>query len=509
MSSRGDEEESGLIVQGPGGPTTPRQKQIIAGAVVVILSISVVVVLVMLFAVHPKSNTQVTQKRNVIMMVSDGWGPAAATLARTFSGKPLALDPYLVGTVRTFSANSLVTDSAAGATAFSCGVHTYNGGIGIDASAVAMGTVLEAASKKGMKTGVVTTTRVTDATPAAFISHASDRGYEDYIALQALDVIGFQKNMSVVLGGGLTHFNQRSDGKNLLENAVAQGYQVAMNAAELANVTSGRVLGLFSDYNMAYAIDRTHNATLNMTQPSLADMTRKALELLDNENGFFVMLEGALIDVAEHANDAATAVQEVLGHDEAFAIALEYAKAHGNTIIISTSDHETGGLTLGMQTNFTPGAYPTYAYYPDLLFAFNASCDTMASRILAGGDIRTVIASATNIVDLTDDEVATIGMYPNKNDLSGTIGKIVTSRSLIGWTTHGHTGVDVNLYIYGLPSEFDYFGANVENINIATLIADLLDLDVEAISAEIRSFPTNESTSTTQATRTHDHYHRL
>lgn len=511
MSRQLEEEDSGLIVQGPNDGAAPNQKKVIAAAVVVIVSISLIVVLVMLFAVNPRTGP--SPKRNVIMMISDGWGPAAATLARTFSGKPLALDPYLVGTVRTFSASSLVTDSAAGATAYSCGKHTYNGGIGVDGSAVACGTVLEAASKKGLRTGVVTTTRVTDATPAAFISHASDRDYEDYIATQVIDMVGFQKHMDVILGGGLAHFNSmREDGTSILPQAIEKGYTVISNSAQLANITGGKVLGLFSEYNMPYAIDRYNNATLNTTQPSLMDMTRKALQLLDNEDGFFVMLEGALIDVAEHANDAGAAIREVLEYNEAFSIALEYAKQHGNTIIISTSDHETGGLTLGLQTNFTVGAYPDYAYYPQTFAPFNASCDTMARRIIYNGeDVKTVIASSTNITDITDEEVTYILSYITEfAELSGAIGKTVASRALVGWTTHGHTGVDVNLYIYGLPADHSYFGANVENIDVATLIAQLLDLDVSAITAEVEKFPTNESTTevTEKVTRhSRDHYH--
>jgi alkaline phosphatase len=363
-----------------------------------------------------------------------------------------------------------------------------------------------------MRTGVVTTTRVTDATPAAFCSHSSDRKYEDYIATQVIDIVGFQKHMDVILGGGLAHFNSmREDATSILPQAVEKGYTVVSNSAQLANITGGKVLGLFADYNMAYSIDRQNNATINATQPSLMDMTRKALELLDNEDGFFVMLEGALIDVAEHANDAGAAIREILDYNDAFSIALEYAKQHGNTIIISTSDHETGGLTLGLQTNFSPGAYPDYAYYPQKFAAFNASCDTMARRIMYNGeDVKTVIASSTGITDITDKEAADIQQYTIFAEMSGAIGKTVTARALVGWTTHGHSGVDVNLYIYGLPADHSYFGANVENIDVSTLIAQLLGLDISAMTKEVMSFPTNESDILeTEKVRTHtrDHYH--
>jgi len=317
--------------------------------------------------------------------------------------------------------------------------------------------------------------------------------------------------MDVILGGGGAHFYQREDGQDLLAKAREKGYQVALDSSDLDNITSGKVLGLFADANMAYTIDRRSDPTLNKTQPSLAEMTRKALELLSNENGFFAMFEGALVDVAEHSNDPATAVHELLGYSETFAVVLEFAKKHGNTIIISTSDHETGGLSLGMQNDFGPGQYPDYAYYPQNLAAYNASCLVMAQRMLAGQDIRTTVATATGI-NLTDAEVTNIQAFLPGNDASeiaGVIGKAISIRSLIGWTSHGHTGVDVNLYIYGLPIDYEFPGGNLENTEIATLIADLLDLDLDEMTGQVKTFPTNISNTDAKARRSPNGHHLL
>eukprot|EP01111_Echinosteliopsis_oligospora_P011686 TRINITY_DN3914_c0_g1_i1.p1 TRINITY_DN3914_c0_g1~~TRINITY_DN3914_c0_g1_i1.p1 ORF type:complete len:500 (-),score=170.06 TRINITY_DN3914_c0_g1_i1:42-1541(-) len=432
--------------------------------------------------------------KNIIMMVSDGFGPAAATLGRTYAKRALTIDQYSVGTVRTFSANSLITDSAAGATAYACGVHANNTAIGVDKYGVPCGTVLEAAVMKGMKTGLVVTSSLTDATPASFSSHVVTRDAEEYIALQQLDQVkgGITKKIDVMMGGGLNFFSPetRSDHVDLLSIASSLGYTVVQNKTQMQQVTSGKILGLFAEDQMAYQLDRNNTPSIASVQPTMAEMTTKALQLLDqnNPNGFFLLLEGSLIDVAEHNNDAASAAMEVVGYDEMFAVALEFAKKDGNTIIISTSDHETGGLTLGLQSNFTPGSYPNYAYYPEMLYACTASADTMARLVMAGQNITNVLAQYAGITDLTEQEIASIDMMVQLFDVSGAIGKVIATRCEIGFTTHGHTGVDVNLYTYGLPTDTS-LQHNIENINIATFMANWLSVNLTHVTSLLSVSP--------------------
>eukprot|EP00002_Diphylleia_rotans_P002513 TRINITY_DN1158_c0_g1_i2.p1 TRINITY_DN1158_c0_g1~~TRINITY_DN1158_c0_g1_i2.p1 ORF type:complete len:313 (-),score=60.96 TRINITY_DN1158_c0_g1_i2:56-994(-) len=211
--------------------------------------------------------------KNLIMMVPDGFGPASVTYGRLRSkelNREFVLDSIMVGTSRTYSSNSLVTDSAAGATAFSCGLKSYNYAIGVDPNGVPCPTILEAAQSKGMKVGLVVTSRITHATPAAFSSHVANRNSEEDIAEQQV-----AHKIDVMLGGGGMFYkaNLRSDGKDMIQEAKdTYGAQFVDNAADMKKLEKTPVLGLFDDDHISYDIDRTAE------QPSLLDMVDKVLK---------------------------------------------------------------------------------------------------------------------------------------------------------------------------------------------------------------------------------------
>jgi alkaline phosphatase len=192
---------------------------------------------------------------------------------------------------------------------------------------------------------MISTTSITDATPATFASHVVSRRLEENVALQEVD-----HNLRVVLGGGAQSYNSRKDGRNLLTELAGKGYTVVTDSASMkAASSSAPLIGLFAPYSMAYDIDR--NTT---NQPSLQEMVTKALEVLSSapgakENGFFLMVEAARIDHAGHNNDIAAQVGDVLAWNKAMGTAQAFLKSQpdGSTFIFSTSDHETGGLTLG------------------------------------------------------------------------------------------------------------------------------------------------------------------
>lgn len=280
---------------------------------------------------------------NVILMIGDGLGLAQRNAARIYKVGPggrLAMDalPY-TGWVRTYSANSLITDSAAGATAFATGHKTDNGVIAMTPDKTALKTILEQAEEAGYRTGLVTTTRITHATPAAFAAHVPSRRMEDEIAAQMIE-----KGIEVLLGGGLRHFTPkgRKDGKDLLARAKALGYRVITTRKELLEHRKGKVLGLFSESHIPWVGQRSKEI------PSLAEMTRKALELLssDGERGFFLMVEGGRIDHGAHAHDPKKTVLETLDFDEAVEVALRFVQNHPNTLLLVVADHETGGMAL-------------------------------------------------------------------------------------------------------------------------------------------------------------------
>ena len=298
-------------------------------------------------------------------MIGDGMGPNQVEAARwekaghnpvTYRSTSLAMDRLAYrGTVSTASANSAVTDSAAAVTALMTGTKTDNGVIGLDPAGRRLTTVAEMADAGGRVDGRGLDQRITHATPAGVYAHVSTRDNELLIARQFID-----SDLDVALGGGYRYFistattdpwgakGYRTDGRNLVSEAKAQGYTVATTASALSAVpaTAGtKVLGLFASSAMAYESERA-----GTQQPSLTAMTSKALSVLSTDpDGFFLMVEGAHIDTAAHANDYADMTGETLAFDSAVQTALTFASQHPDTLLIVTADHETGGLT--MRTN--------------------------------------------------------------------------------------------------------------------------------------------------------------
>jgi alkaline phosphatase len=308
-------------------------------------------------------------KRNLIFMVSDGMGPASLSLTRSFrqftSSLPiddiLTLDRHFWGTSRTRSTNSLVTDSAAGATAFSCGRKSYNGAIGMLPGHRPCGTVLEAAKRAGFLTGLVVTTDVTDATPACFAAHVDYRMQMDEIALQEVGEGPLGRSVDLILGGGRCHFlgngtqgSCRADDVDVVRIAQEKhgwgykGDRRGFDELRLGRNVSLPMLGLFAAADVPFEIDRRHMADV---YPSLSEMATTALTALeeatkDSEKGFFLMIEGSRIDHAGHINDPAAQVREVLEYDKTFKIVLDFLeKSDTEGILVATSDHETGGLS--------------------------------------------------------------------------------------------------------------------------------------------------------------------
>lgn len=285
----------------------------------------------------------VPKLRNVIFCIGDGMGTTQITLARIstvgVSGQ-LALDrmPF-TGLVKTHSQNSLITDSAAGGTALACGEKTNNGMVGMLPDSTRLLSILGAGRQKGMATGLVVTSELTNATPATFGAHVPSRRQAPLITEHLL-----QNQIDVLLGGGYAFFipqgdsaSRRKDDKHLLQQARSQGYQIIRNREELTKTSHRKILGLFADIGMK----------TEPPEPTLSEMTQKALDVLkDHPDGFFLMVEGSQIDWAGHDNNAENMVRQVIQFDEAIKTALDFAARDQDTLVLVTADHETGGLTL-------------------------------------------------------------------------------------------------------------------------------------------------------------------
>lgn len=281
--------------------------------------------------------------KNVILMIGDGTGLAQISSGQlNLVGKEGLL--YLqtlpvTGFVKTYAADNLITDSASGATAYSCGVKTDNGMIGQLPDGRACRTLLELAEARGLSTGLVSTSGVTHATPASFGAHVVSRNMQAEIAAQYLET-----GSEVILGGGQEYFipqsdegSKRNDGRNIISEFESIGYDYISTAEELNSVSSDRLLGLFSISGMP-SEDRS---------PTLAEMSKKAIDILSkDEDGFFLMIEASQIDWGGHANDAQYVLREVQDYDAAVKEVLNFAVNDGETLVVLTADHETGGMTM-------------------------------------------------------------------------------------------------------------------------------------------------------------------
>ena len=271
--------------------------------------------------------------KNIIFMIGDGMGLEQISAAWVCNGGKLNLDNFTnVGIQRTYSANKLVTDSAAAGTALATGHKTDNGMISMTPDTVAVKSLAEEAMEKGKRAGAAVTCRVNDATPAVFFSHsASRKNQEDIVEQMAGSGVYF------LSGGGTKFWRDREDGKDISEDVKARGYSYVETKEDLMAVENGPVIALMDSYELKPSLDRGDILPASVT---------KALELLDNRKGFFLMIEGSMIDDGGHDNKAGLTMEEIFDFDRTLGIVLEWAEKDGETLVIVTGDHATGGMTL-------------------------------------------------------------------------------------------------------------------------------------------------------------------
>lgn len=308
--------------------------------------------------VHPK---------NIILMVGDGMGLTQITAGMYSQGNTTALERLpIVGLHKCHASNNLITDSAAAATAFACGKKTYNGAIAVDQDTMPIQTILEEAENKGLATGLVATSTIVHATPASFIAHNRKRKNYEEIAADFL-----KTEVDLFIGGGKKYFDRREDDRNLLEEFV--GYNISHYAEK-------ELHDLELDYskNLAYLTADSDPLPVSQGRDYLVPASRISTEFLKNKNqsGFFLMIEGSQIDWGGHANKHEYIISEFQDFDKAIHAVLDFAEKDGETLVVITADHETGGYAIqngsrmdSLATAFTSTYHtavmiPVFAYGP-------------------------------------------------------------------------------------------------------------------------------------------------
>ena len=304
--------------------------------------------------------------KNIILMIGDGIGVAQLYTAYAAKKDNLNIKRCPVaGLVNTSSADDLITDSAAAGTAMATGEKTNNGHIGVDQNGNALKSILEIAEEKGKATGLIATSAITHATPASFIAHHPDR--HEYEAL-ALDFL--KTDIDVIIGGGKKYFTDREDGLNLIDSLQTNNYSLVFNMNEMQEFKGDKIAAfIFEEHGPKVFEGREHY---------LEKASAGAIEILKkDEDGFFLMIEGSQIDWGGHDQDLRYVTEESIDFDEAVGKVLDFAEQNGETLVIVTSDHETGGLTItGGDLNsgkieghfstdhHTPVFVPLFAYGP-------------------------------------------------------------------------------------------------------------------------------------------------
>ena len=305
--------------------------------------ILLLLVLLILFSCNTSTKNK-TNPKNVILLISDGTGLSQISSAFYFKETPSNYQRFqTIGLMKISSSREDITDSAAGATAFAAGVKTYNGAIGVADDSTKVKNLVEIVSLKNIKTGVIATSSITHATPASFYAHVIDRDFQEEIAVQLAE-----SDIDFFAGGGLQFFNNRKDKQNILNTLTRNNFN--MDTIGLTNLST-----ITNNEKMAYLLA---NDEMDRISEGRGDFLPKATELgiqyLSKDNQpFFLMSEGSQIDWGGHDNDAPYLVSELIDFDNTIGKVLDFAEQDGNTLVIVTSDHETGGFTLASKKNYS------------------------------------------------------------------------------------------------------------------------------------------------------------
>jgi len=450
--------------------------------------------------------------KNIILLIGDGMGTTHIDAARQryygAAGKLVMEQLPVFGAVSTYAVEpnsskpDYVTDSASSGTAWSSGVKTYNAAIGKDAYGNVVPTLMEQAKAAGMRTGNVSNAEITDATPAAMFSHASQRSCQGPKQTQPAcgsdvpiaEQIARNNVADVILGGGLSRFEpddeaaMKANGYTVLGSfgdpslplQTAASQRVATKS-DLNGVTGSdqRVIGLFNRGNMTIEkYKREHPGTPQTNEPGVSEMTKQAISLLQNSqqagrNGMFLQVEGALIDKRSHANDAAQTLEEMKEFDEAVRVARDFAERDGNTLVIVTADHECAGFNIVGKGSFTNAEAAAPPVNVDSGNTANNSTPTRPS-----GNVKDPVRSTGPINGLgaADPKNFAPATFRTADDPAGVQDGSLDASLWLSYLSGNHTGADVELFASG-PQSSRFIGKQDNTAIYDKMKASLRTLD--------------------------------
>lgn len=427
--------------------------------------------------------------KNVIVMIPDGASVESITYARWIQEEnKLNMDDMATGLVRTNNAPTPIADSAPAGTAMATGVKSEFPFVGsypskagmpgaekFDASRAKMPIAnhIEAAERQGKSTGIVSTSNVQHATPADFSAHHPNRNNYDALAEQQV----FQ-GMEVVLGAGSKSLTaeERGDKEDLIKEIKDLGYDYFTTPEAMKASTSDKIWGMFDPDALANDWDRDPSK-----EPSLSEMTGKAIEVLSkNPKGFFLMVEGSKPDWSAHANDPTGLVSEILAFDNAVGTAKKFVQENPGTVLIVATDHGTGGFTIG-NDNTTSG-YDRFDIDNFTNIVKNSTMTADAAALLLNNDRSNAaeVAKEAFNLDLTEEEVEFV---KNSKSAVTAFGHLISNKSGLGWTTGGHVGGDIGLYVYG--NGVDPLTGTVHNHEIGKYIEKVMETDLNTLTDEL------------------------
>ncbi|WP_218599042.1 alkaline phosphatase [Polaribacter sp. NJDZ03] len=424
---------------------------------------------------HPFNNVANTiiddiknkKAKNIIIIVSDGMSIGTLNMTDLYLSRKMGtgtnwLQLYKDNKVNRAlmdmaSASSIVTDSAAASSSWGGGVRINNGGLNVSKNGEPHLPIWQKFKKAGKKAGCVTTVPITHATPAGFCVNSKSRNAQEEIA-----EIYLEQKFDVMMGGGDAYFSseKRKDKKDMYKAFESKGYKVVKNRNEMLSAAIDKpILGVFDDNGLPYSIDQQNNKELSQQIPTLADMTKKAIDAMENHaKGFVLQVEAGRVDWAAHGNDIAGLIYDQAAHDEAIQVAMDFAEKDGETLVIITTDHGNSnpGVIYGDKANDNFDAIQKYKHSNEWIlkgFGKETSISQVKERVDYANNFSLTNEEATLLLTYYSNLKTEKGLYNPKHLPFKALAEIQKKHNSVGWISMHHSADYVELAMYGPGSQ--------------------------------------------------------